>query len=170
VPPEFSLDPEGMWVRLDRDESAIFRRLVAEMRTLLTTSDKSDDLIKGRLFPPAYEEAEYEQSYRAMVGDDLQKEKLETIETVARLIIDGDRIDVLIPENQINSWLTLLTDMRLAIGTRLDVDEEMMSSEPDLKDPNAPAVAILHWLGWMQEMILEELTGSKANEGGTWTS
>jgi hypothetical protein len=149
-----------MWVRLDRDESAIFRRLVAEMRTLMKAPDTPGDSIKERLFPDAYLDPDDEQAFREMVHDDLEKVKLEAIETVARTIIDGKEVDALIPSDAINAWLTLLTDMRLAIGTRLGVDEDVMSSEPNLDDPDAPALAILHWLGWMQEMILEELTGS----------
>jgi hypothetical protein len=45
----------------------------------------------------------------------------------------------------------------LAIGTRLGIDAEMMSVEPDPSDPNTPALVILDWLGWIQGSILEEM-------------
>ena len=47
--------------------------------------------------------------------------------------------------------------MRLALGVRLEVSEEDMGREPDPDDPNAPAFAVLHWLGWLQETMVEKL-------------
>lgn len=165
--PEFTREAKNMRARLDRDESELFRRLVAEMRTLLTDDGGPTELIRGRLFPNAYEAPEDEQAYRELVGDDLQRAKLEAADTVAESITSGGPIDVAIPESQIDAWLTLLTDMRLAIGTRLGVDEDTMASEVEIDDPNAPALTVMHWLAWMQEMILEELTTSAENQGGT---
>jgi hypothetical protein len=52
----------------------------------------------------------------------------------------------------------LLTDLRLAIGTRLDVTEEKMSDDIDPDDPEAAALSVLHWLGWVQGTILEAIT------------
>jgi hypothetical protein len=56
-------------------------------------------------------------------------------------------------------WLTFLTDVRLAIGTRLEVTEELMGADIDPDDPDAAAVSVLHWLGWLQEMTLQEMGG-----------
>jgi hypothetical protein len=52
-------------------------------------------------------------------------------------------------------WLRTINDIRLTIGTRLEVDETKMAAELDERDPEAPALAVLHWLGWLQESFLE---------------
>jgi hypothetical protein len=52
------------------------------------------------------------------------------------------------------------TDIRLALATRLGVeegDEEMWHSLPD-DDPRAQAHDIYEWVGWLQETLVEALT------------
>ena len=49
----------------------------------------------------------------------------------------------------------MLTDLRLAIGARLEVTEELMSADVGPEDERAPALVTLHWLGWLQEMLLK---------------
>jgi hypothetical protein len=72
----------------------------------------------------------------------------------------GDRgSDVDIEGDALQAWLAALTDIRLAIGTRLEVDEEMMAADIDDSDPDARALAVLHWLGWIQEGILRTAAG-----------
>ena len=166
MPPEFTRGRAGIRARLDREESELFRRLLSEMRVLLTDESEPTDLIKGRLFPSAYEDPEEERAYREMVRGDLERAKLDAVDVVVNTVSGRKAIDVEITTDQVDSWLTVLTDMRLAIGTRLDVDEAKMSSEPSLEDPDAPALAVMHWLGWMQEMILEQLLTTADNEGG----
>jgi Domain of unknown function (DUF2017) len=166
VAPEFTRGSAGIRARLDREESELFRRLLSEMQTLLADTSGPNDLIKGRLYPSAYEDPEDERVYREMVRGDLERAKLDAVEAVAKAVAGRKAINIEIPTDQADSWLTVLTDMRLAIGTRLDVDEDKMSSEPSLEDPDAPALAVMHWLGWMQEMILEQLLTTADNEGG----
>jgi hypothetical protein len=61
--------------------------------------------------------------------------------------------------------------MRLAIGARLEVTEEKMNQAMDANGPDAPAWAVLHWLGWLQESILGTLgdptVDQKENDAGS---
>ena len=57
------------------------------------------------------------------------------------------------------SWLRSFTDMRLAIGTRLDVeegDEDYWESLPD-EDPRTQVHDIYQWLGYLQETLIAAL-------------
>ncbi|MFI2235593.1 DUF2017 domain-containing protein [Streptomyces chrestomyceticus] len=58
-------------------------------------------------------------------------------------------------------WLGALNDLRLAIGTRLEVTDEDESGEllrlPD-SDPRKPMVMAYLWLGGLQESLIETLT------------
>jgi hypothetical protein len=69
----------------------------------------------------------------------------------------NDGVTFSLSEDEIDSWLTTLTDMRLAIGTRLDITEETMNQELEDGDPDSPAKSVLHWLGWLQETTITQL-------------
>ena len=51
------------------------------------------------------------------------------------------------------TWLSTLNDVRLALGTRLEVTEEM--AEPDPDDPDAPAYVVYLWLTELQGVLIE---------------
>ncbi len=145
----------GVFVELEEDEQELLRRLTGEMRTLLEADIPPEDDVVQRLFPDAYEEAEDQAAYRDLVGSELTRVKLHALSTV-RDSLDGTSAGPL-SEDEASAWLAVLTDLRLAIGTRLSVTEEKMEEELDPGDPDAPAYAVLHWLGWVQESILREL-------------
>jgi hypothetical protein len=141
-------------VHLAREESELLRRLCDEMRALLAGGADGNDPVLGRLFPDAYEQPEEARAYRELVGDDLRRSKVTALEGLAR-DLGGGEVDAELGLDAAETWLTALNDMRLAIGTRLNVDEERMAAELDERDPQAPAMSILHWLGWLQQSLLE---------------
>jgi hypothetical protein len=141
---------------LDEAETHVIRQLTTELRTLLDAGriDRGDPVYE-RLFPSVYEDMRDEAKYRDLVGDDLLTFKLEALEAVSSALGDGDRgSEVTLEGEALDIWLACLTDLRLAIGTRLDVDEERMGAELDPRDPDAQSLAVLHWLGWVQEGVL----------------
>jgi hypothetical protein len=143
-------------VRFTDDEAELLRRLLAEMKTLLEARSSGDPVV-GRLFPRAYEGTEEEDSYRALVGDELVSAKRANLRTASEMLGREGPAEAVLSEDEINAWLALLTDLRLAIGTRLDVTEEKMSDDIDPDDPDAAALSVLHWLGWVQGTILEAI-------------
>jgi hypothetical protein len=143
-------------VRFTEDEAELLRRLLAEMQTILESGIDRDPVVE-RLFPRAYEKEDEEQSYRALVGDELTATKRSNLETAGDMLGEQGAAEAALSREQAEAWLALLTDMRLAIGTRLDVTEERMSEEIDADDPDAAALSILHWLGWVQGSILEAI-------------
>jgi Domain of unknown function (DUF2017) len=140
-------------VTFDVEETAVLRRLAGEMRALLSTEAATDPVV-GRLFPDAYEDPEDAQAYRDLVGDELRAGKLRALDRVELDLGHGGGATVTLGDDSIDAWLTSLTDMRLALGTRLEITEETMGAEIDEHDPQAPAIALLHWLGWVQEAFL----------------
>ena len=53
------------------------------------------------------------------------------------------------------TWLGVLNDTRLVLGTRLGVTEEERVLDP--ADPDAGAYALYQWLTWVQGDLVEEL-------------
>jgi len=118
---------------------------------------ESDDPVHARLFPSAYEDDEDAATFRDMTGGDLSSMKLEALDVMDGAIRRRAHGLTTLSQEEGEAWVRALTDMRLAIGTRLDVTEETMSVEPEPDDPSAGPLQILHWLGWLQESILDQM-------------
>lgn len=61
---------------------------------------------------------------------------------------------------QADAWLSAINDVRLALGTTLDVSEDMPDQLPD-DDPRAPHLGVYHWLTWLQESLVAALAGGE---------
>lgn len=153
--PPIERTDEGLRLQLDGQEAEILRELAKEMRLLLAADIPAQDDVMQRLFPRAHEDDEEEQIYRELVGNELANVKNEALQMVeAALGAEGD-VDVTLSDEEAETWLRFLNDLRLAIGTRLDVDEAKMERPFDPEDPEGPALSVLHWLGWLQGSMLE---------------
>lgn len=138
-------------LRLSADERALLRSLVGQLRDLLSAGDDPD---LRRLFPPAYaDDAERDAEYRSMTGDDLLERRLAAIDVV-EATIDAKRLS----EEQLTAWMGAVNDVRLVLGTKLDVDEDMADVDPS--DPAAPVLAAYAWLGWLLEQVVQALASS----------
>ncbi len=130
----------------------MLRSIAAELRGLLD----SDDRALFRLFPPAYEDdPEREAEYRSMVREDLIAQHAAALEIVQESA-DAQRLD----EEQMTAWLGALNDLRLVIGTRLDVTEETNDQGIPPEDPRAPAFALYAYLTTLESHIVDALAES----------
>lgn len=141
------------------EEVRVLTGLVNEMFSLLDARVDAPDPIAERLFPAAYEDPEDQRAYEELLGDQLKTQKLAALAHVRDSLPGRRNAEVVLDSTATEAWLTVLNDIRLAIGTRLDVTEEVMQQELDPDDPDGPALAVLHWLGWVQESFLKELNG-----------
>lgn len=151
------VEAEPPRLELDADEAEILRGLAGEMRALLAGGVRRHDPVIARLFPAAYEQAADERAYREMTEGELHGERVQALEDVGRGLGERGPAIVTLDGETVGLWLPFLTDLRLAIGTRLNVDEETMSAPLDPERPPAPALTLLHWLGWVQEEILRSV-------------
>jgi Domain of unknown function (DUF2017) len=152
-----SMGEGAVAIRFSEDEAELLRRLLAEMETLLASRADRDPVVE-RLFPRAYDRKKEEESYRSLVGDELVAAKKANLRTAGDMLGQEGAAEAALSEDQAEAWLAVLTDLRLAIGTRLDVTEEKMSEDINPDDPEAAALSVLHWLGWVQGTILEAIT------------
>jgi hypothetical protein len=142
-------------------------------------SEPPTDPVLQRLFPDAYsgpdveadspEQAEeqraYSSEFRRFTENDLRAAKRENALVVIRsldsLTTAGDGGGVLkLSAEESEQWLRALNDLRLAIGSRLDVvdeeDTDLLYRLPD-EDPRKPMVMAYLWLGGLQESLVETL-------------
>jgi Domain of unknown function (DUF2017) len=138
--------PEGgVLVRLSPEERSLLLGLAGELRAQL--EDESRDPSLRRLFPPAYDDEEDERGYRELAGDELLSGRRQALELLAATT----RNDRLSPE-EADAWLRALNDLRLVLGTRLDVQEDML-----LDAPQTPDLALYGYLSWLQEQLVAAL-------------
>jgi len=71
-----------------------------------------------------------------------------------RLLAETAARDRLTAE-ELDAWLRALTDLRLALGTRLEVTEETYEREIDPRDPEAYELSVFAYLSWLQEQAVE---------------
>jgi hypothetical protein len=137
-------------LRLPRDERALLRSLPAQLRRLLV--EAPDDPSLERLFPPAYDDTEDEAEYRRLMGDELLEGRRRALRVIEETL-DQDRLT----KEQAEAWLTALNDLRLVLGTRLDVTEDMLLERLRPDDPNAFEISLYGYLSWLQEQLVEAL-------------
>ena len=140
-------------LRLSKAERDLLRSLPGQVRDLIDSTDPADPSVR-RLFPPAYRnEEKAEADYQNLMHDDLLEHHRQAL-TVMEETIDADRLD----EEQVVSWLSALNELRLVLGTNLEVSE---GTEPvDRSDPRAPGLALYGYLSWLEEQVVEALAGS----------
>ncbi|MDN5747010.1 MAG: DUF2017 domain-containing protein [Pseudonocardia sp.] len=159
---------------LEAQEAAVLRGLVAEVKQMLAgrteshpadelaaltgmrtgPSTRPDDRVLARLLPDfTTEDADLAAGLRSLHEPVL----IEAKDAAATLVLDtlpesGGRIE-LTPE-QADSWLACLNDVRLALGTALDVNEDM-PDELDPDDPRASHLGVYQWLTFVQDALVQ---------------
>jgi hypothetical protein len=144
-------DGGAVELRLSRDERSLLAGLVEELRALLEGAPGDPSL--RRLFPPAYDEEDDERGYRDLMGGELLDGRRTALKLVAETV-DHDRLSA----EEAETWLRALNDLRLVLGTRLDVQEDTFADELRSDDPRAPALAVYGYLSWLQEQLVEALS------------
>ena len=145
-------------VRLRAGEELLVGQLVQQMREQLVAS--TDDPNLRRLFPPAYaNDAERDAGYQVLTRDDLLEAKLKALDLVDDSLRDGTDLD----GEGLAAWMTTLNALRLVIGTRLDVGEDLPSLDPD--DPLLPDYAVYEFLGWLLGQVVDALDADLPKPG-----
>jgi hypothetical protein len=141
----------GVELRLTREERALLTGLAGELLVLLD-GEPGDPALR-RLSPPAYDDEQDEDAYRELMGGELLAGRREALELIARTA-EQERLS---PE-EADAWLRALNDLRLVLGTRLDVKEDTFLEELRPEDPRAPALAVYGYLSWLQEQLVAALS------------
>jgi len=141
-------------IRFDEQERQLLLTLRRQLVELLET-DSSSQLLR-RLFPPAYhDEPELEEEYRRLMGEDIVQRKLDALEAVEATAAATE-----VSEEQVTAWLSAIHDLRLVLGTSLDVHEDLRFDEIDPASADAPTYALYESLTVVEYQIVEALTAS----------
>ena len=158
----------------DAHEVAVLRGLLNEVRQMLAKrtadhpadelavltgirtgpSTRPGDRVLARLLPDfTTEDADLAAGLRSLHEPELIEAKdRAAADVLAALPATGGRVDL--TPDQADVWLIALNDVRLALGTALDVSEDM-PDDVDADDPRAAHLGIYHWLTYVQDGLVQ---------------
>lgn len=112
----------------------------------------------ARLLPDAYrDDPDAAGEFRRLMEGSLRRDKVTAAEKLLAALPGDGAGEVRLDPESTESWLATINDVRLALGTRLEVSEEM--AEPDPDDPDAPAYVVYLWLTELQGVLVEVADG-----------
>ena len=168
---------------LSQQESAVIRGLVGQIKDMLTAradeapkdelaeltgirtgpSAPPEDRVVARLLPDFYrrdpitgdtdeEDADAAGAMRSLHEPEL----LEAKTGAAQLVLEtcppmGGKVKL--TSEQADNWLTALNDVRLALGTALDVEDDMPDELPE-DDLRREHLGVYQWLTWVQDSLV----------------
>ena len=141
-----------------------------QMMDFTGPTTEPDDPVLARLFPTAYpDDDEAAGEFRRFTEGSLRDSKaqsaalvIDTLEEAGlpdELDEDGLHIDVELDQDAALAWLKSFTDVRLALATRLgieDEDDDFWLALPD-DDPRTQVHDIYDWVGYLQETLVHAL-------------
>lgn len=165
----------GQLVELLRNEMAEPRSADPLEQLLDFTGPTSapEDPVLARFFPTAYiDDEEAAGEFRRFTEGTLRDGKarnaalvIDTLEAAGlppELGEESVTIDVELERDPAMGWMKCLTDMRLALATRLGVeqDDDAYWASLPTEDPRHQAYQMYGWLGFLQETLVEAVANS----------
>lgn len=153
------IGPDRYRVSLPDVERELLQSMVPQLRDLLTTGSSTGDPSLHRLFPTAYpNDPERDAGYQALVRDELLEKRFASLDVLEETLTASETRRELTGE-ELGAWMRALNDLRLVLGTRLDVSEDDDAATLDPDDPDAPAWSIYHYLAMLVTFIVDALAG-----------
>jgi sarcosine oxidase gamma subunit len=164
-------------------DDAFVLRMLAEMVTQLLAPDEAtpaqhdplealvatstepvaapDDPALLRLLPDAYGDPADAGEFRRLMESDLRQQKIAALDELMRAVADpdGEGVVVRLTGDEAEVWLQALNDIRLFLGIRLEVTEELSEQIEalDADDPRLPQLLTYDWVGYLQESLLRAI-------------
>ncbi len=143
-------------IDIGADESALVRRLVGELRAMLTTDEPTDEIttLLARLFPVVHpDDEEREAEYQRLMRDELVQSKLASF-TIVEEALDGDgEVD----EAGLLAFMQSVNSIRLVLGTMLGVTDDPDADEVAPGFAESPEYALYGYLSHLLEHAVRAL-------------
>jgi hypothetical protein len=160
-------------LKLDPAEQAVLSQLFEQMAELLddpdsqTNSDPlaqllnmggstqiSEDPALARLFPDGYSDDEHASAdFRRFTEQDLRAQKVAALATVRGTLANWNG-KASITDQQAQDWLKAINDLRLVLGTRLEITDE---AEMDFEADDS-GIHLYNYLTYLQGTLIDALT------------
>lgn len=136
-------------INLPDDERELLHALPGQLHEMLTSGDPTG---LRRLFPAAYHlDAEKDAEFHELMRSELIASKAGRAK-----ILEETAFARSLTEEQLMGWMGAVNDLRLVLGTQLDVSEDNDDPEPD--HPLAAHFGLYHYLGFLLENIVRAVS------------
>jgi Domain of unknown function (DUF2017) len=153
----------GVELEMSLEEHDLLASLPDQLRDLYESTSDTDP-VRNRLFPRAYLDPtaeEAEQEWRDLVHPELLRGRLAALEQLRSSLDTAKRgrggVVAVLSDDEVGAWLSVLNDARLALGTRLEITEDLDYDDIDPDDPRAPGFAAYGYLTYLQGQLIELL-------------
>jgi hypothetical protein len=145
---------EQMAELLEHPESEAGADPLAKMLNMSGSTQISEDPALARLFPDGYSDDEHASAdFRRFTEQDLRAQKLAALTSV-RDSLSGWTGKSSITAQQAQDWLKAINDLRLVLGTRLEITDEV---ETDF-EADEPGIHLYNYLTYLQGTLIDALT------------
>jgi hypothetical protein len=154
----------GLRLTLGVNEVAALSALPDQLRPIVdgAAGGEAAEAVRARLFPPAFDDEELADEFRALTGEELVEGRLGALATFQRTLPDVSpgrgKVRIELDADEAAAWLAVVNDTRLALGALLGITTE--SEWEGGPDPDDHASQMLWYLGWLEEGIVAALMGS----------
>lgn len=147
-------------LRLPATERAVLTSLLPQLLAVVNGEEGVEHL-RDRLFPAAYTDPGHEDEFRRLVGDELVDQRRVALDDVVTTLDAGRARGrswvVDLDEDQLQSWLAVLHDLRLVLAQVVGIRTESdWNTDPETAEP---AEIVLWHVGALQEELLDLLLG-----------
>jgi len=140
-------------IKITEDERQLLSSLIEQLRELVlsTAPEGAVDPSLRRLYPAAYaNDDQHEVEYQRSMRDQLLERRLSHLDAVETTLDDPE-----LNQETLNYWIMSINDLRLVLGTHLDVSEEDEPNFLDDDDPQQHQSAIYHYLSHLLGELVE---------------
>jgi hypothetical protein len=148
--------------RLDPAEAGVVGLLLDQLEQLLEADadDVRGDPVMERLLPEGHRgDPDLAADYRELTEASLRSGKTDDLAMV-RATLPSDGGEVRLDPEQAAAWLRTTNDLRLAMGTRLDISEDTEPPE-EVTGEEDQQLAVYYWLTALQGSLVDALVAGR---------
>lgn len=142
------------------EEAALLLDLPNQLRTLLAKEDYSDPAL-CRLLPSGSTDSRTAKEFKALIGDHILQTKLTRIDefenSLNKAVVGKSGVSFKLDGEAYETWLGFLNDMRLLIGTTIEITDDDWEPDPERIDH----LTYIH-LTYIQGQLLELDPGARS--------
>ncbi|MDT4937877.1 MAG: hypothetical protein QOG80_1548 [Pseudonocardiales bacterium] len=147
----------GVRIRLDTIESQVLAALFTDLADVVESDAfDADDPVRKRLYPAGYgADTEASDAFSELTEESLRTERALRARACADDLNGAG--DVVLDTDAGERWVQSLNDLRLALGTRLEITDETDSADVGDDHPQAQEWGVYHWLTALQDSLVHRL-------------
>lgn len=133
--------------------------LLDQLRDRLMNGSTDENL--KRLFPTAYhQDPKHDEEYQRLMRDDLLASRLQSLGT-ATAVLSRETINnaTMLSDQELDEFARAINNLRLVIGTVLDIDESDIDVDLDENDPDDQRLMLYGYLGWLLDWAVTAQLG-----------